>query len=613
MSRFPRPLSPAAATPPARPLLLLAALTAAWAGPAVANDATRRLQDELMSMQAENEKLDQQLRLVRQIEDMRRQLAEKRAALIRSLQGEELPAEAQAVRERGAAPLLREVAAPAEAAAPRGRVATALSGQAPRAQSIEARPLPPALPAAPAVPATPARAERLAPAPLRETPEPAARPLARAPGALPDPVPASPSLAERYGVRPGALAVSGAAAVADDPAPARPAPAPAGAALAPRERQDTERRIADLKARLSGWLDGGASYRQRSGTEGLSTLSEVAMRAEGSTALGSSGRLTASATVVNLDAGGPASSADAALVGTNLGRVGTPITPDSTATGLALNLKLDQGSWQVDVGSTPLGFALTNWVGGLVWSPSGTPLRVELARRAVTDSLLSYAGLDDPASGDTWGGVVSTSLQVGAYGSEGDFRPYGSVLFGTLTGTEVVSNRRFQANAGVRMPLDLGSDQDRVELGADLLVMGYQRNLSGFTFGHGGYFSPREYYRPSLTAGWLHDGGDMVWSLKGRLGWQMAREDDSPYFPSRPGLQRSTGNRFYEAQRNTGAAYGLEGAAAWRMSPQLKAGGWLRSEYSPNYNDVAGGLYVQYFFDGQPKSPKLHSSWPGTP
>lgn len=598
-----------ASTPPARPLLLLAAVAAAWAGPAEANDATRRLQDELLSMQAENEKLDQQLRLVRQIEDMRRQLAEKRAALIRSLNGEDLPAEAQTVRERAPAPALREVAAPAEALSPRGRVATALSGQAPRAQSIEARPVPPAGPAAPV------RAETLAaPAPAREALEPPLRPsAARAPAPPPLAPAASPSLAERYGVRPAALAPAnpGSALAAEPLAQAAPAPRPAAAALAPRERQDTERRIAELKARMSGWLDGGASYRQRSGTEGLSTLSEVALRAEGSTVVGSAGRLIASATVVNLDAGGPASSADAALVGTNLGRIGTPITPDSTATGLALNLQLDQGSWQVDVGTTPLGFPLSTWVGGLAWSPPGTPLRLELARRPITDSLLSYAGLDDPVSGDTWGGVISHSVQLGAYASEGDFRPYGSVLFGTLNGTDVVSNRRFQANAGVRVPLDLGSDQDKVELGADLLVMGYQRNLSGFTYGHGGYFSPREYYRPSLTAGWRHDGGDAVWSLKGRLGWQMASEDDSPYFPNRPSLQRSTGNRFYEAQRNTGAAYGLEGAAAWRMSPQLKAGGWLRTEYSPNYNDVAGGLYVQYFFDGQPRTPVLHSTWPG--
>ncbi|MBB1161434.1 cellulose synthase subunit BcsC-related outer membrane protein [Aquariibacter albus] len=604
-----RPMTPSPL--PSRPLLLVVALAAAWAGPTQANDATRRLQDELMSMQAENEKLDQQLRLVRQIEDMRRQLAEKRAALIRSLNGEDLPAEAQTVRERAGQPTLREVAAPAEPAASRNRLSTALSGNAPRAQSIEARPAAPAAVypggAAPVVPAESA---------VRQAAEAPARTVAPRSLNLPAPAPVAappapgPSLAERYGVRPAAAVpapTGGQAAPAAAPAP-RAAGAPA---LSPRERQDTERRIADLKARMSGWLDGGASYRQRSGTEGLSTLSEVDLRAEASTVLGSVGRVTASATVVNLDAGGPASSADAALVGTNLGRIGTPITPDSTATGLALNLQLDQGSWQVDVGTTPLGFPLSTWVGGLAWSPPGTPLRLELARRPITDSLLSYAGLDDPVSGDTWGGVISHSVQLGAYASEGDFRPYGSVLFGTLNGTDVVSNRRFQANAGVRVPLDLGSDQDKVELGADLLVMGYQRNLSGFTYGHGGYFSPREYYRPSLTAGWRHDGGDAVWSLKGRLGWQMASEDDSPYFPNRPSLQRSTGNRFYEAQRNTGAAYGLEGAAAWRMSPQLKAGGWLRTEYSPNYNDVAGGLYVQYFFDGQPRTPVLHSTWPG--
>ncbi|WP_206515009.1 cellulose synthase subunit BcsC-related outer membrane protein, partial [Xanthomonas perforans] len=76
--------------------------------------------------------------------------------------------------------------------------------------------------------------------------------------------------------------------------------------------------------------------------------------------------------------------------------------------GAGLALSYENGSVNLDIGSTPLGFEETNLVGGIHWQPEiaeNTTLNFTAERRAVKDSVLSYAGAYDAYSGDTWGGV----------------------------------------------------------------------------------------------------------------------------------------------------------------------------------------------------------------
>ena len=64
--------------------------------------------------------------------------------------------------------------------------------------------------------------------------------------------------------------------------------------------------------------------------------------------------------------------------------------------------------WSFDLGTTPLGFEVVDWVGGA--SVKGDWQRVgwnaTLSRRPINSSLLSYAGASDPGSGLIWAGCV---------------------------------------------------------------------------------------------------------------------------------------------------------------------------------------------------------------
>ncbi|HBY48943.1 MAG TPA: hypothetical protein DEH09_06465, partial [Alcanivorax sp.] len=72
---------------------------------------------------------------------------------------------------------------------------------------------------------------------------------------------------------------------------------------------------------------------------------------------------------------------------------------NQTEAGMGVGFGYQGRAFAADIGSTPFGFEITNLVGGLSWAPKlGRNGRFILAgeRRAVTDSLLSYAGVEDP-------------------------------------------------------------------------------------------------------------------------------------------------------------------------------------------------------------------------
>ena len=77
-----------------------------------------------------------------------------------------------------------------------------------------------------------------------------------------------------------------------------------------------------------------------------------------------------------------------------------------TASGVGLSVGYESRSVNGDIGVTPLGFRETNIVGGAQYNGGITDkvsYSLAVARRAVTDSLLSYAGAHDAGSGPRMG------------------------------------------------------------------------------------------------------------------------------------------------------------------------------------------------------------------
>ncbi|WP_298769576.1 cellulose synthase subunit BcsC-related outer membrane protein [uncultured Shewanella sp.] len=279
--------------------------------------------------------------------------------------------------------------------------------------------------------------------------------------------------------------------------------------------------------------------------------------------------------------------------------------------GTALGVGWEADNWLVDLGTTPIGFNDHTWVGGINiagelqdWSWTGG-----LSRRALTSTILSYGGLTVPANtsdpaGVEWGGVVSsgvklnTSLDLG-----GPWGMWTSSQYHQITGNKVADNTRFGLLTGGYYKW-INTEDERLSTGLNLMYLQYDKNVSEYTLGHGGYYSPQRYFSVSLPvnyygryqdtwAYWLRASVSQSWS-----------QEDGPFLTP---LSGSSGGGF---------GYAFLGAIEKRVSKKWYIGMSMDIERSDFYEPNHFILYARYTFTDRwqriptpPTPPLLYSEF----
>lgn len=406
--------------------------------------------------------------------------------------------------------------------------------------------------------------------------------------------------------------------------PAAVAPVvPLASVKAPEAGRALEQEISALKLKLATTVSAGLQFRLRDGEAGLGRLSEVEIPIEITMPAASNSAFSLRLTPTLLSAGAlsRAEARNATRFGSYaIGAFATTQEPGPTqeASGVGFSVGYRDENLTVSVGTSPMGFPVTHLVGELSMSTDldGVTLKGVLSRRAVTDSLLSAAGTRDPQSQQTWGGVAKTGVQVAlTYGGE-DRGVYANLGAAALSGRGVKDNAQVEASVGAYWKVYQAA-QSSLKLGLNLTAMGYRENLSFFTIGHGGYFSPQQYF--SVGVPWELSGrrGTFNYQLGGELGLQKFSQDRAPFFPLDAGLQGAwvvkAGTLFpsyYDADSGSGLGYRLYGSFEYALSAKLTVGGRLAFDNSKNYAQQSGSLSVRYAFDGVAQ---LFPSWFDTP
>lgn len=281
-----------------------------------------------------------------------------------------------------------------------------------------------------------------------------------------------------------------------------------------------------------------------------------------------------------------------------------------TASGIAPEAQLSSDSFGLRFGTTPQGFRVTNWVGGLRVQPKGGPITLILERDSVKDTMLAFSGVKDPQSGQTWGGVMANT--AGVQGRWGDDKSgfYANGAYQVLDGRNVARNTGFNGGFGTWWKvavLPTGS----LTVGMNFSAMHYDRNLRYFTFGQGGYFSPQQYFLFNVPVRWAGTyGRRLQYSIGGSLGLQHFAEDASEYYPNDAALQAKLGY-FYQALSNTGANFSFDGRVNYQMAPHWILGAFVAASNARNYTAASAGLFVKYTFEERPMS--FQSALPSTP
>jgi tetratricopeptide (TPR) repeat protein len=388
-------------------------------------------------------------------------------------------------------------------------------------------------------------------------------------------------------------------------------------APADRLTREIEQELLALRDDVGPSLAAVAGGRMRSGDGGLDKLSELSTRLEGvATAPIIGGRLTIFAEPTAIDAGAVANSTQArqrfGTAALNAGGA-LPAVPNGSAAGVAVGVAYARGDWaRMDIGTTPIGFATYNIVGGAEIAPrlteDGVRLRVTAERRGMNDSVLSWSGATDTRTGTNWGPVLRTGARAQIEVPLGTGYGYVGGGYSMLDGTGVASNSRMEGGAGVSLPVWRGPDQE-LRTGLDLVYLAYQRNLRYFTLGHGGYFSPQQYTALNIPVDFRGRSGDLSYRLGATIGYAAWREDSAPLFPNDSGLQGRIAalaattagtadavNATYRAQSQAGAVGGVRADFDYAVSSNLSIGAALRYDKASNFDETRFQLRLRNRF-----------------
>ncbi|MDR5739332.1 cellulose synthase subunit BcsC-related outer membrane protein [Caballeronia sp. LZ016] len=384
------------------------------------------------------------------------------------------------------------------------------------------------------------------------------------------------------------------------------------ASIAGSQTAGVAEELAAINREQASTISGGIVFRNRNGEDGLSNLTDIEAPIEGRIKAGN-GHVIVRATPVTLDAGTAAGNQQTlARFGSGQGATTTPIANNygsQTATGVGLSVGYENRHFKGDIGTTPLGFRETNIVGGVQYQNAisdKVSYSLAVARRAVTDSLLSYAGARDAAAGLEWGGVTSSGARADLGWDDGTSGVYVNAAFQYLDGRHVASNTAAKGGGGVYTRLLKDPDQT-LTVGANTTLMHYDKNLSYFTYGQGGYFSPQQYVILNFPVEYMGRAGLFTYDVKGSVGVQHYRQDASNYFPIDSQRQQNAAGSssvpdagaVYPGQSKTGVSYSLSATGEYQLAPQLAFGATASFGNAYQYREWLAAVYVRYSFNRQ--------------
>ena len=364
--------------------------------------------------------------------------------------------------------------------------------------------------------------------------------------------------------------------------------------LASGLRSDLDRHYRQSQTTFS--LD--SDYWGSSGTGGYSDLRALTQMAQLDTPLAGGtafGRLE----LVDMDAGDLPDSPYRAQFGTCAAR-DCRGDAHQQSRGTTLAAGWQRGAWAFDLGTTPLGFEVVDWVGGATltgdWHTLGWGMT--LSRRPVSSSLLSYGGTVDPGTGISWGGVRANGIRLdlsrdlgGAVGF------WGSAQQHLLTGKNVPDNWRTRLMGGGYYKL-VNETHRRASVGLSTMLWHYQQDLGGYTLGQGGYYSPQGYFSLSVPVSYRQRTPDWSWELGGSGSWSYARTDDSRRYPLEGLLPAGLPDRNAPVKggSSSGFGYTLNGVVEHRLTEHWRIGGRVDIQQADDYAPSHVTLFLRYTF-----------------
>ncbi len=361
-----------------------------------------------------------------------------------------------------------------------------------------------------------------------------------------------------------------------------------------------------IDARHRARFDGGFHVRSRAGEGGLSQLTEMSLPVGLDLPTGHAGYFELDVQPMYVY-GGELAASDV-TVAERFGSYGAESlrTGDDAALsdfGVELRGGYRVRGYEFWVGSSPLGFPRMTVTGGLVLADrvDAFGFRLEGSRETVRDSMLSFAGVEDPVRGEVWGGVTANGGRLDLSVQRQPVLVYVFGGYHVLLGHHVRTNLRWQGGAGLKWAVHEGSAIS-LTTGVSGMAMGHRDNLRFFTYGHGGYFSPQLFLNAGVPVEFRARTGPFRAEIDAHVGVNWFREDEADYYPIDDDLQDLRGGVLDGEGQPVAAAYGARDELSfaldvgarlmYEITDHLEAGLDAQLHTAVEYTEFVGGVRI---------------------
>ena len=228
---------------------------------------------------------------------------------------------------------------------------------------------------------------------------------------------------------------------------------------------------------------------------------------------------------------------------------------------------------------------------------------VDAHRQPVQESILSWAGMEDPYGRGVWGRVIQSGVKIGkSVGLERGKWFTLTLDADTYRGENIWKNWSWGMDAAVGKTVTANNAYE-VSWGIFAALKSFDHNSNFFTWGHGGYYSPQL----MGMAGPLF----RIQSVRCRkywfdvqlsAGWMMERTDDVPAYPIHYEVINVFSNEAidelqsdYPGEEDSRFAYSATIEGWKRVTPHLGLGGFLSIADSTDHSEWRIGVAVEIY------------------
>ena len=384
--------------------------------------------------------------------------------------------------------------------------------------------------------------------------------------------------------------------------------------------------LTQIHKQNSTWVQGGIQVRNRDGESGLSKLTETRVPLQWSTVPFGHSRLAVNIDAVSLESGASSDEASrrfgtgALIQGEVAESEGVSTTsgddlPDIDSqgakreNGVEVKAALSGDNYDADIGTTPLGLEYVTLVGGATYKAQLSDhayFSLTGERRSVKDSLLSYVGVKDSYSGKYWGQVTKNGIHAQLGYDDGDAGYYADAGAWKYLGHSVQDNESMEFGGGFYVR-PYKYDDRSLQVGMDVRYKDFTHNLSYYSFGHGGYFSPQNYISFTIPVDYTQEYDKLSLKLGGSVGFQSYSQDKAEYFPGQSTLQSElqtyvdsgyAEEAYYSAKSTSGMGFNIHANLEYRLQADLTLQAKVSYDTFGDYNESLASIMLRRSFGG---------------